>query len=108
LPSTAGRQIAEILPAGAIGFYPRDMDFTIAVSYYAWRTLLPVADELSYERALGVLIAMHGLEQNPRYILLPRHPPAGAQPQVESIRAIVKTVSEMQEASEHWELWPIE
>ncbi|MEW6074362.1 MAG: glycosyltransferase family 39 protein [Planctomycetota bacterium] len=108
LPKTAGEQIAEILPAGAIGFYPRDMGFTVAVAYYAWRTLLPVADEESYERALGVVIAMHGLEENPRYILLPRHPPAGAEAQVDSIRAIVETVSKMEKASAHWELWPVQ
>jgi len=108
LPKTAGEQIARILPEGAIGFYPHSMGFTPAVSYYAWRTLLPVADEASYERAVGVVIAMHGLGDAPRFVLVPRDPPPHAVQEAVSIRATVAKVSEMRTSTEHWELWPVD
>ena len=108
LPDRWGEQIAEVLPAGAIGFYPRSMGFTPAVSYYAWRTLLPVADEASYERALGVVIDMHGLVDAPRYIVLPRHPRDDQRAEVDAIRTRVMEVSQVEKATEDWEIWPVQ
>lgn len=105
LPFTVGRQVAEILPAGAVGIYPQELAMNIAVSYYAWRTLIP-ATPAGYDLALMRIDSAYGLASAPRFILIPKSPPPYAAAAVATTRAIVDEQLEMLAESEHWELWP--
>lgn len=80
LPSSAGEQLAELLPAGAIGVYPASLGFTPAASYYAWRTLLP-------RELAPILIERLHLERQPRYLVLPRAPWPACAAEVEALQS---------------------
>ena len=105
LPITAGRQIAEVLPAGAIGLFPIDMGFSLSVSFYAWRTLLGVNKENWGQRMLMIDDVL-GLADAERYILFPRNPPPHVKPFVDHYRAILAAKFEPVAQTEHWEIWP--
>lgn len=105
LPSTVGTEVAELLPAGAVGIYPAEMGFNIAVSYYAWRTLIP-ATPATYDLALLRISESYGLGDAPRYILLPKDPPPYAAAAVAATRAAIEGDLELLAENETWELWP--
>ena len=105
LPSTIGPGISEVLPAGAVGIYPRGLSYTPAIAYYAWRTLVPASEE-TYELAIAVIEGMHGLVDAPRYIIVPKNPPPYARASVEAVRARVAESFEMIDETDEWEMWP--
>ena len=105
LPATVGVQIAELLPAGTVGLYPQAMSLNIAVSYYAWRTLLP-ATPATYDLALLRAKEAYGLKDHPVLLLIPKAPPPYAAASVSEIRAILDANLEMVDETELWELWP--
>lgn len=108
LPETAGRELAELLPPGSAGLYPKELGFNQAVMYYAWRTLMPVTDatgdsdtyELAHHR-----LKLAGMEDAPHYLLLPVDPPASLRAKLESVRAEFRAVSEPEFESESWEAY---
>jgi hypothetical protein len=105
LPSTAGQQIAAILPPGAVGIYPQGMALTPACSYYAWRTVIP-ATKSTYDLALLRIKDAFGLGDAPRYILIPKNPPPPAVETVAETRALVAALFERIAQTDEWELWP--
>lgn len=92
LPKVTGAQLAELIPPGAVGLYPDAMGFNLAESLYAWRTLLPVTDDVATFEYAVVKIIAGGLEDRPRYLVLPTTPPASAAPQVEAMRLGLATL----------------
>lgn len=105
LPSTYGRELAALLPADAIGLVPHSMAFTPAVSFYAWRQLVPVS-RASWGKALARIEEVLELGDRPRFMLLPRDPPAGIRAEIESVRADLARRFQPVAVGEHWELWP--
>ncbi len=105
LPITAGMEIATLLPGGSIGFYPRGIGFTTAVSYYAWRTLLPV-DEATWGGQLIFLDHPLGIADLPRYFVIPKDPPPQAADHVHYVRTKLAAEFDMLSETQHYELWP--
>ncbi len=104
LPKTAGEEIGALLPPGAVGLYPRSLGYNLAVSYYAWRTLLPVTDETwGFQMTF---LRDTGLGDRPRYFLLPRRPPKELEARMASIRARLDELFEPVQVTDEWELWP--
>jgi len=85
LPSTAGRAIAEVLPAGAVGLHPPVLGLNLAVNWYAWRSLLTAASPT--DPAPALILPAVGLEEADNYLLLPDDPPPAAAAEVERLRA---------------------
>ena len=112
LPKVTGGRLAEIVPAGAVGLYPEALGWTPAVGLYAWRTLLPVTDDLASFEFATVRITEAGLEDRPRYLLLPTEPPESARPQVESMRALFaelfpQIAARPPAVAEGWQAWEL-
>ncbi len=105
LPATYGREIAELLPPEAIGLVPRSMAFTPAVGFYAWRQLVPVSRE-TWGQALERIRDVLHLGDRPRFMLLPRDPPAPIRAEIEGVRADLARRFQPLAVAEHWELWP--
>jgi hypothetical protein len=104
LPTTTGRSIAAILPAGAVGIVPKGLSLTTATSFYAWRTIVG-ADEASWGLAMQRIDAIFGLAGAPRYVLIPKRPPEAARATVAAARAICAANTSMISETEDWELW---
>lgn len=77
LPRTAGDEVATLLPPDAVGWYPHSFGWTIAVSYHAWRPLLPVASGRYGETTEAV--RKLGLLERPIWLVLPIAPDGEAQ-----------------------------
>lgn len=108
LPSTAGAEIAEVLPAGAVGLVPAGYVTGPAVSYYAWRTIVGV-DEATWAVRLGQVDETLGLRDAPHYLLFPREAPPGVRALIERFRpGLVERFGAPLAQSAHWELWPPE
>lgn len=106
LPSTAGRQIAEVLPSGAVGLFPTGAILGPATSFYSWRTLLNVSDELWGQR-MRMIEDVLGLDE--RYLLFPRHSAPAVRQIVERYRpGLVERFGAPLATNEGWELWPPE
>ncbi len=103
LPSTTGAQLARLLPAGALGFYPASMSFNLAPGYYAWRTLLPVT-QAGFGERLGQA-RLRGLGSRERYLLLPKDPPPAVLADVGGVRAELAAAGAPAAEDERWELW---
>lgn len=69
LPRTAAVDVVQLVPEGAVVWYPARLGLTIATSYYAWRTLLPFTPG-DYDTATALQNAL-GLTGRPVWILLP-------------------------------------
>ncbi|MDF1800700.1 MAG: glycosyltransferase family 39 protein [Planctomycetota bacterium] len=113
LPKVTGARLAELIPPGAVGLYPDAMGFNLAESLYAWRTLLPVTDDVATFEYAVVKIIAGGLEGRPRYLVLPTTPPASAAPQVEAMRLGLATLfpeiaSRPPIEVEGWQAWLLE
>jgi hypothetical protein len=105
LPITLGREIAEVLPAGSIGLYPKGIGFNFAVSFYAWRSLVSV-DERTFDGA-SALIERIGLAELPRYLLLPTDSYPTIDPLVARAREeLAKHGLAPLAHNAHWEVWP--
>ena len=77
LPRTAGEEVAALLPTDAVGWYPHSFGWTIAVSYHAWRPLLPVAAGHYGETTEAV--RKLGLGERPVWLVVPLEPKDDAQ-----------------------------
>ncbi|MEZ5979248.1 MAG: hypothetical protein R3F34_13630 [Planctomycetota bacterium] len=83
LPRTVGTDVAEIVPTGAVVWYPTSLGLTPAASFYAWRTFLPVAPTAS-----AVTVgAQHrlGLGERPAWLVVPREPSEAQLPEVRAL-----------------------
>ena len=112
LPKVTGARLAEVVPAGAVGLYPEALGWTPAVGLYAWRTLLPVSDDLASFEFATVRIAEAGLAERPRYLLLPTDPPESARPQVEAMRGLFaelfpRIAARPPAEAEGWQAWEL-
>jgi len=100
LPSTVGRELAELLPPGSVGLHPTALGLNLAASWYAWRTLLPVS---SPEDPLpAAVLGRYGLGDAPRYLVLPEEPPAAAGTIIEAWRAELGAAGL---SSDAWTAW---
>lgn len=72
LPRTAAQDIAALVPAGAVVWYPASLGFTPAVSYYAWVTCLPFVPGL-YDATLAKQVEL-GLAGRPAWLCVPLEP----------------------------------
>ncbi len=106
LPATSGREIAELLPAGAVGFYPLSLAFTHAHGFYAWRTLVAVTRE-TFGMQLG-RVELLGLGEREHYLLLPRDPSPAVEAEIGDVRATLAAKGALSAESAHWELWRLE
>ncbi|MFT6042560.1 MAG: hypothetical protein ACJAZ8_002817 [Planctomycetota bacterium] len=86
-PEIAGAALGEILPPGSVGVFPDSMSYTTAVSFYAWRTLLPVKPNPLSVQWVETHLIKWGLVGRPRYLLLPDNPPAHAKAGVDATLA---------------------
>jgi hypothetical protein len=108
LPSTVGRELNRLLPAGDAAVYPSSLGLTPAHIYYAWRSLLPVDVASAGSLSLaGTRIADHRGET---WILVPRSGPRAAVTAGETLHAFIaervpSVVGEPEVATEHWWLW---
>ena len=84
----------------------------IVIGLYAWRTLLPVSDDLASFEFATVRIAEAGLAERPRYLLLPTDPPESARPQVEAMRELFaelfpRIAARPPAEAEGWQAWEL-
>lgn len=88
LPRDLGAELAAVVPPGALGMYPEALGLNLAATYYAWRTLWPVAD-LAPGQADAVADRF-GLADAERWLALPNEPPPAAAPQVAALRPLAE------------------
>jgi len=98
LPRTEGARIAELIEPGSVGLYPEAAGLTVATSYYAWRTLLPLP--------LRALSAALGLARAPQYVLVPLRGEASRAPAVRELEAQLRARGAPVRENEHWAAWP--
>jgi hypothetical protein len=98
LPRTEGARIAELIEPGAVGLYPEAAGLTVATSFYAWRTLLPLPQR-AWSAALG-------LARAPHYVLVPLQGEAARAPQVRALAAELRAGSPPVRENAHWAAWP--
>ena len=106
LPDTLGRELAELLPAGSVGYYPRALGFNQAPAFYAWRTLVDV-DVPSFGSRLG-FVELLGLGDRPRYLILPVNPDPAVEAQAGEVRELLRSGGEPSARSAIWEVWRLE
>ncbi len=100
LPATAGAAIAELLPPGSVGLHPAALGLNLATTWYAWRSLVPGEDTSS--ASLELMLNAVGLEEAPRYLILPDAPPSTAEKRVEDLR---KRLGEPSLEAAGWSGW---
>lgn len=98
LPRTEGARIAELIEPGAVGLYPEAAGLTVATSYYAWRTLLPLPQK-AWSAALGLAGAPH-------YVLVPLRGEAARAPAVRALEAELRASGAPVRENSHWAAWP--
>ena len=91
-PEIAGAALGELLPPGSVGIFPDSMSYTTAVSFYAWRTLLPVKPNPQSVQWVEAHLLSWGLVDRPRYLLLPDNPPAHAKAGVDATLDFFQTM----------------
>lgn len=100
LPQVIGGQLAELLPAGSVGVHPEALGLNLAATWYAWRSLVPMA---SLDDPVPQLAAERlGLGRAPCFVVLPNTPPASALGSIESLRA---DLGEATLSTEDWMAW---
>lgn len=106
LPDETGAELAELVPPGALGLYPATTGLNLAVHFYAWRSLLPLAaaDDLGYEAVARAA----GLEHAPRVLLLPTPPPPEAEELSETLRAALAPPGAELRAGQRWAALPLD
>ena len=100
LPDATGEELASLVPPGAIGLYPCDAGLNLAVTFYAWRSLLPLST--ADDPTPAAIARTAGLERAPRYLLLPASPPPEAADQTEDLRAALVTGEATTDVGERW------
>jgi len=84
LPLTVGDSLAQLLPAGSVGFTPTQLGLNPASTWYAWRSLLPIsAPDDPTPRAIADAV---GLAAAARYLVVPVDPPPAARRALESFQ----------------------
>jgi hypothetical protein len=101
LPDATGAELARLLPPGAIGLYPSDAGLNLAVTFYAWRSLLPIAGP--NDSSPAAIARAAGLEAARRYLLLPMPPPAEVAEQAAALRATLVPHDAPRAVGERWE-----
>jgi hypothetical protein len=101
LPDVTGAEIASLMPPGSFGLYPSDAGLNLAVTFYAWRSLLPIDDP--EDPAPAATARQVGLEAAPRYLLLPAPPPPEAADQTADLRASLVPAAAPRQTGARWE-----
>ena len=112
-PEVAGAAIGKILPPGSVGVFPDSMSYTTAVSFYAWRTLLPVKPNPQSVQWVEAHLLDWGLVDRPRYLLLPDNPPAHAKAGVDAtldfFQAMVPKIAAQEPIHKNgWRAWRLD
>lgn len=105
LPSTNGPRLNQVIPSGSVAFVPAELGFTPATALYAWRTIVPITPT-TFDQAVVRVNQQMGLKGLPRYIVLPKNPPAHARATTEAVRAqMLATTKSILAENEHYEVW---
>ncbi len=102
LPQTVGVQLAQLLPAGSVGFHPSALGLTPAAAWYAHRSLFPVANP--GDPAIDLVLQATGLASAPQFFVLPKDPAPQAAQAVQDLRAAFADVAPTYE-TDKWAAW---
>ena len=108
LPSTLGREIAEVIPPGDVAIYPSALGLTPAHIYYAWRALTPVDPEDPVSVNLGN--ARLAASDRDAWLLIATSGPEAVVQAGEALHAFVaerlpSVAGEPDVEREHWRAW---
>ena len=99
-PAELGATIQGLVPPGRPVVAPAALGFNLAVSWYAWRTVLPAANA----GAAAALANAVGIEAEP-ILLTPAEPPPSAQSAVEAFESDAHAHGYRSTESEGWRVW---
>ncbi|MFT7485946.1 MAG: hypothetical protein ACI9F9_001798 [Candidatus Paceibacteria bacterium] len=102
LPASIGLELQQLLPVGAYGLHPSVLGLTPASTWYSWRSLYPVSD--SHDPSIQILSDRLGLQDSPRFMLLPKQSSPALQ---ETLQALRSTLGTPTGASDNWECWSL-